>query len=137
MSIFLQKAVIPSETMVRDVLKETSQLWNDMIKWVSEEYGPVTEEWTFAGKNNGWSFRLKQKKRTILYFIPQDGYFQNAFVFGDKAADFILQEDFPENVKQSLREARRYMEGRGIRLDVRSEDAIEIIKRLVKVKMSV
>ena len=135
MSIFLDKSIIPTETMLAEILGGTQYLWDNIAQWVKDKYPPVTEEWTYAGKNYGWSYRLKQKKRTILYFIPQDGYFQNAFVFGDKAVEVILQGDFPEDVKRELRNARKYAEGRGIRVEVRREEVVEVVKGLVGVKM--
>ena len=37
---------------------------------ISSEYGPVTEQWNFSGKNYGWGFRLKHKDRIVLYMTP-------------------------------------------------------------------
>jgi len=137
MSVFLDKSTVPTEAMLIEALGNTKHLWDNIAQWVQDNYPPVTEEWTYAGKNYGWSFRLKQKKRTILYFIPQDGYFPNAFVFGDKAVEVILQGNFPEEVKQDLRAARKYAEGRGIRIAVQGEDEVKVVTGLVEVKMGV
>jgi hypothetical protein len=96
----------------------------------------VLEEWNFPGKNYGWSFRMKFKKRTIIYLIPYTGHFNAAFVFGDKAVAVVEQSDLPRNIIDSLLNARKYMEGRGIQIDVNSSKDIENIKKLIEIKLA-
>ena len=78
--------------------------------------------------------RIKIKKRNIIYLVPHEGYFNVAFVFGQKAYEAILASNLPDKIKESLRQARVYMEGRGIRLDVRADDQLEDIIKLISYK---
>jgi len=54
-------------------------------------YPPATEEWNFSGIKYGWSFRIRDKKRVIVYLLPRDNFFKVALVFGQKATDEILE----------------------------------------------
>ena len=78
---------------------------------------------------------MASKKRRIMYFLPRDGYFQVAFVFGTRGTDAVLSGNIPGDIKQMLREARAYAEGRGIRFDVKDSDILPTIKDLITLKM--
>ena len=91
---------------------------------------------TFQEKKYGYSYRIKDKKRAILYFLPRKDYFKVAFVFGQKATDIILESDIAPETKNELAQARKYAEGRGIRIDVKNNLNIPDIKKLVKIKLA-
>lgn len=71
------------------------------------------------GEKYGWNFRIKDKKRAIIYFLPRDNYFKVAFVFGQKATDTIMESDVSPGIRNDLEKATKYAEGRGIRIDVK------------------
>ena len=101
-----------------------------------EKYPDATEDWNFPGKNYGWSFRIKDKKRAIIYFLPREKYFKVAFVFGGKAMDFIMASDIAEEIKNDLQNAKVYAEGRGVSIDVEDDSNIADIKKLVEIKLA-
>ena len=83
-----------------------------------------------------WSLRLKQKKRTILYLTPSTGFFYVGFVLGEKAAEAAQQAGLPEGVVCAIEDAPRYAEGRGVRLEVRTNTDLQAMKQLAAVKMA-
>jgi hypothetical protein len=106
------------------------------MDFVVRQYPKVMTEWSYPGKNYGWSFRLKDKKRVILYLLPRDGFFKVAFVFGQKAFDSIMTAGISDQIKSDLSVARVYAEGRGIRIDVTGNSVIADIKKLIEIKLS-
>jgi len=134
-SIFLEKSIVPGEKDVQKVLNTSITSWNNLRQFMTENYDNVSEEWNFPGKNYGWSMRIKIKKRNIIYMVPHDGYFNVAFVFGPKAYEVILKSDLSEHIKNDLKEARVYMEGRGIRLDIHQGDSLKDIENLIRIKV--
>jgi len=135
-SVFDDKSMKPDDIQLKKVLGKTFELWMKLIDYVKANYDPSIEEWNFSGQKWGWAFRMKHKKRTILYFTPLEGYFINGFVFGDKAAAVLEKSDLSENIKEELRNAKKYMEGRPLRVDVKKQTDIENIKMLIDIKMS-
>ena len=117
-SIFSDKAVLPSDQAVVAKLDLSYKYWSQIKEYVLERYLDGICEWNFPGKKYGWSFRIKDKRRAIIYFLPRDNYFKVAFVFGQKATDIILNSDISESIKNELAQARKYAEGRGIRIEV-------------------
>ena len=135
-SVFMNKAVVPTDDMLRDELGERYGWWLKIRQDVREKYPEVLEEWNFPGTKFGWSYRMKDKKRAILYLLPRNGFFLVAFVFGQKATNVILEGDFADLVKQELEAARVYAEGRGIRIPMQDETILQDVLKLISVKLA-
>jgi hypothetical protein len=132
----MNSANLPSEEDLHEALSSTASLWREITGFVLMKYPKAIQEWKYAGKNFSWSYRLKDKKRVIIYLLPGDGYFRAAFVFGQKATDKIMNSTILEKIKEELRNARVYAEGRGIRIDVKDITIINNIKKLIEIKIS-
>ena len=84
----------------------------------------------------GWSLRLKDKKRNIIYLSPCEGCFRVAFIFGDKAIAAARQSDLSKSTLKLLDEAPRYPEGTGLRLMVKSAKDLVEIRKLALIKLA-
>lgn len=135
-SIFTDKAQTPVIADLMQPLAETFPLWIKIRDFVLEQYPTGLEEWNFPGAKYGWSFRIKDKKRAIVYFLPRDGFFKVAFVFGVKAMNEILASDISEIIKTDLQNARVYAEGRGIQIEVKDDSNLTDIKKLIEIKLA-
>jgi len=102
---------------------------------ISSEYGPVTEQWNFSGKNYGWGFRLKHKERIVLYMTPCKGHFLASFALGEKAVRAARESGLPDPVLKIIDAAPKYAEGRGVRVEVKSKKDLENVKALAAIKM--
>jgi hypothetical protein len=135
-SIFTNKEQIPAEEDLRLSLGITYELWGKLREFTLREYPAAVMEWNYPGEKYGWSFRIKDKKRAILYLLPRDGFFRIAFVFGQKATDQILSAKVSEVIRKELKEAKVYAEGRGIRIDVRDGGLLDDLRELIRIKLS-
>lgn len=135
-SVFTDKKFTPSETSLREALGETYHLWEVISKYVHMQYPKAMDQWSHSGEKYGWNFRIKDKKRAILYLLPREGYFKTAFVFGEKATNAVMQSNVSEEIKTELSMARPYAEGRGIRIDVKNKEIVENIKLLIDIKIA-
>jgi hypothetical protein len=134
-SIFPDKAIKPTDLDVAKELGASYELWQKIYDFVFSKYPDGLAEWNYPGKKYGWSFRIKDKKRAIIYFLPRAGYFKVAFVFGDKALSEILESSISSNIKDELVQAKKYAEGRGVRIDVNDESILADIQQLVEIKL--
>ena len=134
--VFAEKTKIPGNEDLASVLGETVALWETIRQFVLEKYPAGMEEWNYPGVKYGWNFRIKDKKRAIVYFIPRKGHFQVAFVFGNKATAQVMESDISAEIKTDLEKAIVYAEGRGIRIDVWDTKVIDDIKKLVVIKLA-
>jgi hypothetical protein len=134
-SIFTDKTKIPSEKDLELALGHTYPVWHLIRDYLFAIFPAATDEWTSPGEKYGWSYRIKFKKRTILYFLPRDGYFKVAFVFGQRAVDKIISSHVKAEIIKDLQEARIYAEGRGVRISIKDSTLINDIKELIDIKL--
>ena len=135
-SIFSDKATIPTDQDLLENLGATYTLWHQIQDFVLDQYPEGIKEWNYPGKKYGYSFRIKDKKRAILYFLPRINYFKVAFVFGQKATDIIMKSNIAPEIKNELSLARKYAEGRGLSITVKNDLNLPDIKRLVEIKLA-
>jgi hypothetical protein len=135
-SIFTEKANRPTEAELKKALGKTYLLWKKVCNLVYAKVPDAITEWNFPGVKYGWSFRIKNKKRVIIYFLPGPGLFRVAFVFWNRAYQEIMLSTVSPGIKTSLSAAKIYAEGRGIRIDVTGKEILGDISRLVDFKLA-
>lgn len=68
----MDKSIKPTDQNLLDKLGFTFSFRSDLKKYLNETLKNQSEEWNYPGKKYGWSFRMKSKKRNIIYFLPRD-----------------------------------------------------------------
>lgn len=134
-SIFTDRNHEPAIPDLKRGLGETFPVWNEIREFTMANYPTGIPAWKFSGEKFGWSYRISDHKRVILYLLPRDGVFKVAFVFGQKGTDKILESNISQQIKTELLKAKAYAEGRGIRIEVRDGSIIEDIKKLIEIKL--
>jgi hypothetical protein len=132
---FIAHPAQPSPGEISTALGPAENLWRQITHWVAEQGAPEAEWKSFSSKY-GWSLRMKQKKRTILYLAPCNGCFRVSFILGDKAVEAARQSNLPRNVVKEIEQARHYVEGTGISLIVRQPKDLGPVRNLVQIKMA-
>lgn len=133
---FLGKAEQPSASDIAAVLGPVTSVWNDFVHWMADAGAPA-QEWKSVYVNKyGWTLRLKNRKRNIVYLSPCEGCFRVAFLLSDKAMEAVRHTPFPKTISDLLANAPRYPEGTGVRLIVHSERDLEPIRKIAEIKMA-
>lgn len=134
-SIFLEKTRQPAEKDFESALGDSFSAWVQIKKHLSDQYGVLTEEWKYYNSKSGWILKLFLKKRNLLFLTTLENFFTLSLVFGDRTVAVVEQSDLPNDIKQALISARKYAEGRGISFDVKDDSQLEIIKKLLDIKV--
>jgi len=134
-SVFTNKNEIPTIEYLQKELDSTVDLWKKLEEFTIENNPKAKPEWKFSGEKFGWSYRINDAKRVIVYLLPRRHFFKIAFVFGNKATEKILESDVSELIKNELRQAKVHAEGRGIRIDVRDNAGFDDLKKLILIKI--
>ena len=135
-SIFVDKNLKPTTKDLEKGLGDTFHIWKSFEDFTKKNYPDATCEWNFSGEKFGWSYRIKDKKRVLIYLLPRDRFFKTAFVFGQKATSQIMESDISESIKTELKIAKANAEGRGIRIEIKDQSNFEDIQKLIKIKIS-
>lgn len=119
----------PTDAEIRAALGDSYALWTEIIASV-----PAVPEWKYYGAKNGYGLKLLEKKRNLCFMALGQGNFRFSVIFGEKAFARALDGDLDEELKQMLREAPKYPEGRGVRLTVESPEDVARVRRLLEIK---
>jgi hypothetical protein len=134
-NIFIEKSHKPTELDLKKRYGSRYNYWIDLTKFVASNFGQTTSEWKHYGAKSGWVQKLFLKKRNLLFFIPYKNYFSIGMVFGDKAAAEILNSDLPEDIISEIKKAKKYAEGRGLRIKVKDKKSADNLKKLLRIKI--
>ena len=135
LSAFDDKSHAPQDAELSAVLGKTFALWSQLRESVGSKSIPVTPEWGYTSKSTGWGLRVKLRDRIILYMTPCKGYFLVSFALGEKAVKAVLESDLPAPARSLIENAKKYAEGRGVRLEVRSAKDLRVVQKLADAKM--
>jgi hypothetical protein len=136
LSAFDDKATRPGDRALADMLGPAHALWTSLRADLQHAYGPLIEEWNFSGPAYGWSFRLKQKKRALVYMTPCRAHFLASFALGEKACRAAKDSGLPAAVLALIEAAPKYAEGRGVRIPVRTKRDLASVLSLAAIKMA-
>jgi len=135
-NIFVDKSHRPTEKNISEILGTSYKLWEEIQNSLHDEYGELVKEWKYYGQKYGWSLKLFYKKRNLFFFTVYEKYFQIGFTLGDKAVAAIEKSDLPKSIIEELKNARKYVEGRGLRIEVKKSSDVKNIIKLVSAKIN-
>jgi hypothetical protein len=135
-SIFEDQKIVPTNELLEAAIGETFLLWTAIENYTLSLCPEAKKEWKFSGQKHGWSYRISDKKRVLVYLLPRDKFFKVAFVFGKIAFHEIVESHIDVNIKNELMTTKEYAEGRGIRIVVTDENQLKDIQFLIETKIN-
>lgn len=92
-------------------------------------------EWRRYSKTAPWVVKVTEGDRTLFYIAPKPGHFEVTVVLGERAVAAALAGRVGEKLHASIREAKAYVEGRPVRVLVRTKADLQAVDELVAVKL--
>jgi len=135
-SFFSDKAEAPTRSSLEELISAGVPLLLAIEDYIRERCGVFQCEWKFYGKRAGWTVAYEHGSRRLFHLIPQEGRFVAVLVLGKRAVSACLESGLPDDFKRSILEAREYVEGRSIRVDVRSEADAAVVNQLIAIKLA-
>ena len=135
-SVFMDQDEMPNAPGLEFHLGKTFVHWQQLRDYVYEKYPRAEDLWSYYSKKYGWSYRIKDKKRAIIYLSPREGYFLTTMIFGPRALEHIYASDFDPWIKKTLEEGKKYPEGKVIRIQVKDDTWVKKKKKLITVKLA-
>ena len=133
-SIFDKKEVIPGKDDLKEVLKENIAIWNELMDYLEGEYGPIKSEWKFYSKKSGWTYRVSNKRRNLIFLIPNNEYFISTVNMSVKVSEVLLDIDLPENIKEAIRKTKSYREGKSVMINTKNKEDLENVKTMLDIR---
>jgi hypothetical protein len=128
---FIGKPEKPTDAELAAALGPTQALWDQLLADLA-----LDPEWNSYSPKAGWALRLKRGKRNIVYLSPCQGRFVASFVLGGKAVEAAHQGGLPPALIRILDEAKRYPEGKVLRIRVTKPTDVAIVSKLAALKQA-
>jgi hypothetical protein len=122
------------EDLAAELGEGAALVWREIIDAVARTAGGVSQEWKRSRSDFGWMCLLRHGSRTLLYLTPDEGRIRVAVVLGERAVALALDSGLADWMKELIREAKPYAEGRGIRFSVDSPADVPFVRDLVAFK---
>jgi hypothetical protein len=136
LSAFDDPAQGPTPDELEPVLGPAARCWSDLIAEVRRHAGTIEETWRFSGPKYGWSMRLVEGKRVIVYLTPQAGQVLVGVSLGEKAIAAAEAAGLASaRTLEIVAAAPRYPEGRGVRTPVATGDDLAVAIELARIKL--
>lgn len=135
-SAFDDPARPPASDDLEIALGPSARLWSELLARARSLSAPLSAVWNHAGARSGWSLRLKQGDRVLLYLTPHPGSFTVGLVLGERASRAALDTPLPSLAREALESAPRYAEGRGVRVAVSAPPHVDAVLALLPHKLA-
>ncbi len=133
-SAFADKTRPPEAGDLEGVLGAAHAAWRELLDSIAARIPTATTVWGFTSARSGWSLRVLEKKRILLYLTPRGGHFVASFALGEKAVSAAKAAHLPASLLEIVESAPRYAEGRGVRVEVADRALVPPLAALTEIK---
>jgi hypothetical protein len=132
--IFTDKTAKPMVGELLQSLGTKRELWNDLVKFISDTYG-VQGEFKYYGKKYGWTLCFAKSGRSLISLYPGRKGFTAQVVIGSKIDNKVRRLKLGQNVKLIYKSARMRHDGRWLFIKVKTQKDVKDIQQLLMLKM--
>jgi hypothetical protein len=127
----------PEWAALATYLGDAAPLWNAIIGSVRKRAPQLVETWHFAGPKVGWTLRIVEKSRILVYLTPEEGRIRVGLVLGGKAVAAARVSGLSAAAASIVDNAPKYAEGHGVRFHIASKKDMAPVDELLAIKFSV
>ena len=127
----------PLHSTVTTYLGASAPLWSSVIAQAIKRAPQLAEAWHFTGPKIGWSLRLVDGDRIVVYLTPGEGSFRVGLVLGAKAVAAAREAGLSAAAAAVLDVAPKHAEGHGVRFQVASRKDMAPFEELLSIKLAV
>jgi len=132
---FVDKQHQPTMEAMLVSVRSKRRLWEGLTQFIEENFR-VKQDFAFYGKNYGWALRFRSGSRALAAFYPGADSFTVQIIIGQTQVERALQLRLGAKVRDILRNARAFTEGRWLFIPVESEEDCGDVQRLLTVRAS-
>jgi hypothetical protein len=135
-SAFVEKDHQPAMKQVLATIGVKQPLWENLIRFVADNFDIKEGDFRFYGKNYGWALRFRKRGKALLSLYPAKESFTAQIIIGPSEAQKAANLTLGENSKKVLESTHEFHEGRWLFLRVESDQDVKDVKQLLMLKSS-
>ena len=130
---FIDKLHQPTMKEILASIGSKRELWDSLERFVAENYR-TKRDFAFYGKNYGWAVRFRKTGKALLSMYPGEGSFTVQIVLGETPAKKASSLKLGKNVRNVLKNAHEFPEGRWLFIKVRWKRDLRDVQQLLFLK---
>ncbi len=131
--VFTDKANQPTREAMLQAVGASRLAWERLEQFVTQSYR-VKTDFSFYGKNYGWALRFRKGGKALLSLYPRKDGFTVQVVLGEAQVQEALQRGLGQNARRAIESATPFAEGRWLFIPIDSDEDVEDVIRLLKLK---
>lgn len=124
----------PTEELLRSILRDSFNIYKEMINAITSEEQGLIPEWRFYNDGKAWLCKMVFKKKTVFWLSVWDGCFKAGFYFVERHLQGIHKLDIDPGIKEALSVAKPFGTMYPVTLEMRRKEQIGDLLRLVDYK---
>jgi hypothetical protein len=132
--IFTDKENCPDDEQILEVLGRKKTAWIEFTGFIRENYSKQ-EDMRFYGKNYGWALRFRKNGKAFISFYPKEKSFVVQLILKSPCAETALNSSINDEIKNIIKNANPYSEGRWLFIPIKSAKDIKDVKYLLSLKI--
>ena len=133
-SAFVDKEQCPTMKELLAMLGVKRHLWENLIRFIEENFRIKNSDLRFCGKNYGWALRFRKGGKALISLYPAKEGFTAQIIIGRSEAEKAFSLPLGDNTRKVLENAHEYHEGRWLFLNMQSEQDAEDVQQLLLLK---
>ena len=130
---FTDKTIKPSEKEITEILSVNYSLWEDIVKYINENY-KTKSEYKFYGKNYGWALRFNKSGKSFTALYPDKNEFSAQIILNKEQIDKALTSELSKSVKDIINLTHYVHEGKWIFIKIKDKNDLDDIIILLKIR---
>jgi hypothetical protein len=124
----------PSEDLLRSVLKNSYQAYEEMMKVITGAGYGLEPQWNYYKDGKAWLCKVVHKKKTVFWLSVWDGFFKAGFYFVERHCPGIHELEINANIKQELKDAKPFGTLYPVTLRITGSEQIRDLLTLINYK---
>ncbi len=130
------KILVPGPANLEQRLQGTMAFWRLLERYIRAAWPAATGQWRFYSKKTGWWYVITYQGNVLVSCLPCEGYFQTAFVIGERAAHRIRQHGkLPGHIVDTMEKTLTYAQGKSLVIDVKRWEDYQTVQQLLQLQM--
>jgi len=127
--VFADKSAQPGDTQLEATLKNVYPCFVAL----REATAGLIHEWKYYNRKSGWIFKIREKKKAVLYLTPLENAFNIGMALRESERDTLIDSPVGGELDVDLASLPKYPEGYGLRFTVRNENDLNMLLRILKI----
>jgi len=130
---FIDKGREPTTRQILEAVGTKRPDWEELCRYLTEGF-QVRSDLKFYGTNYGWALRFRKGGKALASLYPDKNGFTVQIILAEAGVRKAHKLNLGRNVKEVLKKAHPYPEGRWLFIRVKSKKDLLDVRRLVALK---